>query len=72
MVAEPTTRSPSYTTTVCPGAIPRASYFEAIDAAGFAVQDVRRNDYRFVSERALDACATYEVQSVSLMAVKVS
>jgi SAM-dependent methyltransferase len=54
------------------GAIPRASYFEAIDAAGFAVQDVRRNDYRFVSDRALDACATYEVQSVSLMAVKVS
>jgi arsenite methyltransferase len=54
------------------GAIPRASYFEAIDSAGFAVQDVRRNDYRFVSERALDACATYDVQSVSLMAVKVS
>ena len=54
------------------GAIPRASYFEAVDAAGFAVQDVRRNDYRFVSERALDACSTYEVQSVSLMAVKVS
>jgi arsenite methyltransferase len=54
------------------GAIPRASYFEAIDAAGFAVQDVRRNDYRFSSERALDACATYGVQSVTLMAVKVS
>jgi ubiquinone/menaquinone biosynthesis C-methylase UbiE len=54
------------------GAIPRASYFETIDAAGFAVQDVRRNDYRFISERALDACSTYEVQSVSLMAVKVA
>jgi hypothetical protein len=36
------------------------------------VQDVRRNDYRFVSERALDACSTYGVQSVSLMAVKVA
>jgi arsenite methyltransferase len=54
------------------GAIPRASYFEAIDAAGFAVQDVRRNDYRFVSDRALEACSTYAVQSVSLMAVKVA
>lgn len=54
------------------GAIPRASYFEAIDAAGFAVQDVRRNDYRFVSERALEACSTYDVQSVSMMAVKVA
>lgn len=54
------------------GAIPRASYFEAIDSAGFAVQDVRRNNYRFVTERALDACNTYDVQSVSLMAVKVS
>ena len=34
------------------------------------VGEVRRNDYRFISERALDACSTYEVQSVSLLAVK--
>ncbi len=52
------------------GAIPRTSYVETIQAAGFDVQQVRRNDYRFVSERALDACSTYEVESVSLVAVK--
>lgn len=52
------------------GAIPRTSYVETIQAAGFDVQQVRRNDYRFLSERALDACSTYEVESVSLVAVK--
>ena len=50
------------------GAIPRTSYVAAIEAAGFTVREVRRNDYRFVSERALDACSTYEVESVSLVA----
>jgi len=34
------------------------------------VQDVRTNDYDFVSERALDACSTYGVESISLAAVK--
>jgi SAM-dependent methyltransferase len=52
------------------GAIPRASYVDAIEAAGLAVEGIRRNDYRFVSERALDACSTYEVESVSLIARK--
>ena len=52
------------------GAIPRASYMEAIESTGLQVRDVRRNDYRFISERALDACNTYEVESVSLLAVK--
>jgi SAM-dependent methyltransferase len=52
------------------GAIPRTSYLEAIAAEGLRVGEVRRNDYRFVSERALDACSTYEVESVSLVAVK--
>jgi SAM-dependent methyltransferase len=52
------------------GAIPRASYLETIEAAGFHVDQVRRNDYDFISERALDACSTYEVQSISLAAVK--
>jgi UTP:GlnB (protein PII) uridylyltransferase len=28
------------------------------------------HDYDFISDRALDACSTYEVQSVSLAAVK--
>jgi arsenite methyltransferase len=52
------------------GAIPRGKYLQAIEAEGLEVQDVRKNDYRFVSERALDACSTYEVESISLVAVK--
>jgi SAM-dependent methyltransferase len=52
------------------GAIPRKNYLEAIEANGLEVLGVRRNDYHFTSERALDACSTYEVESVSLLAVK--
>jgi arsenite methyltransferase len=52
------------------GAIPRSSYLETIEVAGFDVGQVRRNDYDFISERALDACSTYDVQSISLAAVK--
>jgi ubiquinone/menaquinone biosynthesis C-methylase UbiE len=52
------------------GAIPRRSYLEAIGAQGLEVKQVRRNDYRFISARALDACSTYEVESVSLLALK--
>jgi arsenite methyltransferase len=52
------------------GAIPKKSYIETIEAAGFEVGEVRRNDYRFISDRALDACSTYEVESVSLGAVR--
>jgi len=52
------------------GAVPRDSYVEAIEANGLQVRSVRQNDYRFLSERALDACSTYEVQSISLLAVK--
>jgi len=54
------------------GAIPRDDYLDAIEANGMRVEEVRRNDYRFVSERALDACSTYEVQSISLAAVRAS
>jgi arsenite methyltransferase len=52
------------------GAIPRASYLESIADAGFELEHVRRNDYEFISDRALDACSTYEVQSISLAALK--
>jgi arsenite methyltransferase len=52
------------------GAIPRKSYVEAVEAAGFEVAPPRRNDYRFVTDRALDACSTYEVESVSLVATR--
>jgi arsenite methyltransferase len=52
------------------GAIPRDDYLAAIAAQGLEVVQVRTNDYRFVSERALDACSTYAVESISLLAVK--
>ena len=52
------------------GAIPRSNYLEAVEAQGLQVNVVRKNDYRFVSERALDACSTYEVESISLVAAK--
>jgi arsenite methyltransferase len=52
------------------GAIPRKDYVEAIEAQGLRVAEIRKNDYRFISERALDACSTYEVESISLLAVK--
>ena len=54
------------------GAIPRRSYVEAIEAAGFDIQAVRPNDYKFISGRALQACSTYGVESVSLWALKAS
>jgi arsenite methyltransferase len=52
------------------GAIPQHNYVETIADAGFEVTDVRDNDYEFVSDRALDACSTYEVKSISLAAVR--
>jgi len=52
------------------GAIPRRTYAEAIEEAGLFVGELRPNDYRFISERALDACGTYGVESVSLVARK--
>jgi arsenite methyltransferase len=52
------------------GAIPRSSYLETIEGAGFRVEETRTNDYNFISARALDACSTYGVESISLAAVK--
>jgi arsenite methyltransferase len=52
------------------GAIPRSSYLEAIEAQGLELKEVRKNNYRFISARALEACSTYEVESISLLAVK--
>jgi arsenite methyltransferase len=52
------------------GAIPRHSYLGTLETAGFRVEEVRTNDYDFISERALDACSTYGVESISLAAVK--
>jgi SAM-dependent methyltransferase len=52
------------------GAIPRHDYLQAIEAAGLRLEQARENDYRFISERALDGCRTYAVKSISLGAVK--
>jgi arsenite methyltransferase len=52
------------------GAIPRASYVGTIEAAGFEVRDVKPNPYEFVSDHALEACSTYEIESVSILAVR--
>ena len=49
----------------------RDDYREAIEAAGFELDDLKENvEYRFVSERADNATRKYGVKSVSLLAVK--
>jgi arsenite methyltransferase len=52
------------------GAAQENTYREMIESAGLVVQDVRRNDYGFVSGQARAATATYGVKSISLLAVK--
>jgi arsenite methyltransferase len=53
------------------GAMQRDDYRDAIEAAGFELDDLKENDqYRFVSERADSATRKYGVKSVSLLAVK--
>jgi arsenite methyltransferase len=53
------------------GAMQRDDYREAIEAAGFELDDLKENDeYRFVSKRADNATKKYGVKSVSLLATK--
>ena len=52
------------------GAITRKNYLEAIAAQGLRIEEVHHNDYRFTSERALEACSIYEVESISLVATR--
>jgi arsenite methyltransferase len=53
------------------GAMQRDDYREAIEAAGFEIDELKENDqYRFVSERADNATRKYGVKSVSLLAIK--
>jgi SAM-dependent methyltransferase len=52
------------------GAIPGAAYLDAIADAGFTVTQTRRNDYRFVSERAIKAVDRYGVTSTSIAAIR--
>jgi hypothetical protein len=52
------------------GAAQRDDYLTAIEDAGFTVNVVRDNDYRFISDQALGATTTYGVTSISLLATK--
>jgi SAM-dependent methyltransferase len=53
------------------GAMQRDDYQDAIEQAGFEIDDIRENaEYRFVSDRADNATRKYGVKSVSLLAVK--
>jgi arsenite methyltransferase len=52
------------------GAPQRDDYLTAIEDAGFTVNVVRDNDYRFISDQALGATTTYGVTSISLLATK--
>jgi len=54
------------------GAAQEDRYRHAIEAAGLGVQDIRRNPYEFISERARNASAKHGVKSVSLLARKES
>ena len=50
--------------------MPRERYLDAITAPDLEVRQVRANNYRFISHRALAAAATYGVQSISVLAEK--
>ena len=50
------------------GAIPATAYVDALVAAGFAITATRPNDYRFLSDRAREACLTYGVESLTIAA----
>jgi arsenite methyltransferase len=51
------------------GAAQQDAYRDAIEAAGFAIEEIRDNPYEFVSERARDASVKYGVRSISLLAI---
>jgi len=51
------------------GAMQSDAYQQAIEQAGLAIDVVRRNDdYRFLSDQALNATTTWGVMSISLLA----
>jgi ubiquinone/menaquinone biosynthesis C-methylase UbiE len=52
------------------GAAHRDTYRKAIENAGLRVEQTKVNPYRFISDQALGASATYGVHSISLLAVK--
>jgi SAM-dependent methyltransferase len=50
------------------GAAQRDDYLDTIRAAGFTIETVRDNDYRFLSDRAVGATTQYGVKSISVLA----
>jgi ubiquinone/menaquinone biosynthesis C-methylase UbiE len=52
------------------GAAQQDAYRQAIESAGFEIEEIKENPYRFISERAQDASAKYGVKSVSIRARK--
>lgn len=52
------------------GAAQQEAYRRAVEGAGLRVELVEENPYRFLSERARNACARYGVKSISLLAQK--
>ncbi|HWL32234.1 MAG TPA: methyltransferase domain-containing protein [Gaiellaceae bacterium] len=52
------------------GAIPSTAYLDELSAAGFTITETRPNDYRFLTDRALEASRTYGVESVSIAATR--
>jgi ubiquinone/menaquinone biosynthesis C-methylase UbiE len=53
------------------GAAQQDAYQEAIEGAGIRLELMKKNDYRFLSQQALDASARYRVKSVSMLGHKV-
>ena len=52
------------------GAIPRDSYLGAIEDTGLHVEEVRENEYEFLTAHALEACDKSGVVSITLVARK--
>ncbi len=50
------------------GAAQRDDYVAMLEDAGFSLETIRENDYRFVSDRAVGATTSYGVTSVSILA----
>jgi ubiquinone/menaquinone biosynthesis C-methylase UbiE len=54
------------------GATQEDTYRQAIEAAGMRIDEIRANDYQFLSPSARNASVTYGVTSTSVLAVKPS
>jgi hypothetical protein len=52
------------------GAAQVGHYLEMISRAGFVIETVRDNQYRFLSDSAVNATAKWGVKSISLLARK--